>query len=98
MPKNSQMRLRTLDDLVIAYERVHHGQVTGNIDVKAAQAMVATLNGSTYLIARLPFHMARLRVEAAKLVMSAHARKVKAPIALLPLEVRPRRGRPKQVA
>lgn len=70
-------RLRTIDELSEAHEWLLNQQRTQQIDAKTADAMNTTLKGAVYL-------NARLRLEAAKLWLTARIKKLEIPAGMLP--------------
>lgn len=68
-PKLEPMALRTVDDLTVAHEWLFNQQRAGSIDSKSADGMNTTLKGVTYL-------RAKLRLEAAKLAITAKIKKI----------------------
>lgn len=72
-----KFKLRTVSDLVAAHEWLFQQQRDGKIDAKSADALNTTLKGSVYLTAKL-------RLEAAKLLLMSHIKKMEVPSDLLP--------------
>lgn len=74
---NPPIHLRTVEDLTQAHEWLLAQQRTGKIDAKTADGMNTTLKGAVYL-------NAKLRIDAAKLVLQAQIKKVQIPPNMLP--------------
>lgn len=75
--QDEQIRLRTIDDLTNAHEWLFNQQKGGTIDAKTADALNTTLKGATYL-------RAKLRLDAAKIILQASIKKITVPPNLLP--------------
>lgn len=73
----SELKLRTIEDLTNAHEFVFNKQKNGLIDAKTADGMNTTLKGATYL-------NGKLRMDAAKLWLHAQIKKVALPAGMLP--------------
>lgn len=71
------IHLRTINDLTDAHEWLFNQQKTGSIDAKTADALNTTLKGATYL-------RAKLRLDAAKIIIQAQIKKIDVPPNLLP--------------
>lgn len=74
---DKEIKLRTIDDLTKAHEWLFNQQKGGTIDAKTADALNTTLKGATYL-------RAKLRLDAAKIVLQAQIKKISVPANLLP--------------
>jgi len=78
-PKVSRIEgrpLRTVADTVVAVERLYNQQVNGLIDTKTADGINTTLKGAIYL-------NAKLKMDAAKLIMQSKIKKLQLPAGLL---------------
>jgi hypothetical protein len=78
-------KLRTVEDLRVAYEDLYNRQNNGELDAKASDGLNTTLKGSTYLNVKLPMDLAKIYVQAA-------IKKVDIPIAIrqaLPISFEP---------
>jgi hypothetical protein len=73
-----QTRLRSIPDLVEAHEELYNHVRNGKIDNKTADALNTTLKGQTYLLAKL-------RLDAAKVMLQASIKKVDIPVKFLPI-------------
>lgn len=71
------IKLRTVNDLVDAHEWLFNEQKEGRIDAKTADALNTTLKGSVYL-------NAKLRLDAAKILVQAQMKKINIPSRYLP--------------
>jgi hypothetical protein len=71
------LRLRTIDELSEAHEWLFQQQREGKIDAKSADALNTTLKGSVYL-------NGRLKLDAAKLWLTASIKKLEIPVGMLP--------------
>jgi len=76
-PEVPLMRLRSIHDLTQAQEWLWNKQTSGQIDAKTADALNTTLKGSIFL-------HAKLKLDAAKLWLNAHVKKIELPPGLLP--------------
>ena len=63
-PKH-EIKLRTIEDLRIAYEDLYNRQNNGELDAKTSDGLNTTLKGSTYLNVKLPMDLAKVYVAAA---------------------------------
>jgi hypothetical protein len=80
MPKpeiEEKIKLRTVSDLTDAHEWLFNQQRSNAIDAKTADALNTTLKGAVYL-------RAKLRLDAAKIVLQAQIKKITVPDNLLP--------------
>ena len=75
--KKEKTSLRTVSDIVDAQEWLFNQQRDGKIDAKTADALNTTLKGSIFLVAKL-------RLDAAKIWMTARVKKIDLPAGLLP--------------
>lgn len=71
------MSLKTISDLNHAHEWLFNRQVNQEIDNKTADSLNTTLKGAVYL-------NAKLRLDAAKLLLTAKVKKVELPSGMLP--------------
>ena len=83
--RESEIKLRTIGDLIDAGEWMFNRQQRGELDAKSADAMNTTLKGQSYLVAKLP-------MERAKLFVTARIKKIDLPPALFPTGVLPAAG------
>jgi len=60
-----QLKLRTIEDLRVAYEDLYNRQNAGELDAKTSDGLNTTLKGSTYLNVKLPMDLAKVYVQAA---------------------------------
>lgn len=74
---DERIKLRTIEDLSHAHEWLMGKQRSGEIDAKTADAMNTTLKGAVYL-------NAKLKMEAAKLFITAQVKKIQIPNGMLP--------------
>jgi hypothetical protein len=74
----AKIRLRTIDELSAAHEWLFAMQQSGQIDNKSADALNTTLKGASYL-------NAKLKIEAAKLFLTARIKKVDFPKGMFPI-------------
>ncbi len=74
--KEPTIQLRTINDLTEAHEWLFNQQRSGTIDAKTADALNTTLKGATYL-------RAKLRLDAAKILLQSRIKKVQIPENLL---------------
>jgi len=77
MAEKQRKRLRTIAEISEAYEDLYSKQVSGTIDSKAVDGINTTLKGVTYL-------NAKLKMDAAKLMLQARIKKISLPDNLLP--------------
>jgi len=77
MAEKQRKRLRTISEISEAYEDLYNKQMVGDIDSKAVDGINTTLKGVTYL-------NAKLKMDAAKLVLQARIKKISLPDNLLP--------------
>jgi len=77
MAEQKIMKLRSIADLSDAHEWLFNRQVGNHIDSKAADAINTTLKGAVYL-------NAKLKLDAAKLIIQAQIKKVQLPEGMLP--------------
>jgi len=70
-------QLRSIEDLTTAGEWLFNKQRSGSIDAKAADGMNTTLKNQIYLTAKL-------RLDAAKIILAAKIKKVDIPAEMLP--------------
>jgi len=71
------MSLKTIADLNHAHEWLFNEQVSQRVDNKTADALNTTLKGAVYL-------NAKLRLDAAKLLLNAKIKKIDLPPGMLP--------------
>jgi len=71
------MSLRTIPELNAAHEWLFNKQINSEIDNKTADALNTTLKGAVYL-------NAKLRLDAAKMLLTAKIKKVDLPEGMLP--------------
>ena len=72
-----KISLKTIPDLNYAHEWLFNKQVNQEVDNKTADSMNTTLKGAVYL-------NAKLRLDAAKLLLQARIKKVDIPQGMLP--------------
>jgi hypothetical protein len=73
-----RLKLRTIEDLRVAYEDLYNRQNAGELDAKTSDGLNTTLKGSTYLNVKIPMDGAKLFVQAAmkKIDLPVSLRKV----------------------
>jgi hypothetical protein len=72
-----RMSLKTPKDLIDAHEWLFNQQKENKIDAKTADALNTTLKGAVYL-------NAKLRLDAAKIFLTAQIKKIEIPKGFLP--------------
>ena len=75
--EDKKMSLRSVADLTTAHEWLFNKQKEGQVDAKTADALNTTLKGAVYL-------NAKLKLDAAKLIINAQIKKINIPAGLLP--------------
>jgi hypothetical protein len=75
--KEERIALKTIKDLSEAHEWLFNRQQSGQIDAKTADSMNTTLKGAVYL-------NAKLRLDAAKIMVQAKIKKIDIPLEYLP--------------
>lgn len=84
MGRPAKVRLRTTEDVLDAFERLIDRQFNGQVDSRTANSILATILGSRFLIADLPAKQAKMRLDAAKLYLTAKSKKIAVPKKMLP--------------